>query len=170
MIGTNSVYPNSLLLYQTCSQRCEKTKTLRFSCSSFSVGFSASAARPSHFQNFITKQRGPPNRKQEPLTYDNHCDDDPWIIKVRSVTVNPSGTFSKMTFRGCYDRLFDVMNPATQPIPDHNFCTAGEVQLTCLSDASVTEHSCWCEGDYCNGMRRFAVTMVVGVTIWISCF
>lgn len=45
-----------------------------------------------------------------------------------------------------------------------------QVQLTCLSDASVTEHSCWCEGDYCNGMRRFAVTMVVGVTIWISCF
>ncbi|EPB74787.1 hypothetical protein ANCCEY_06152, partial [Ancylostoma ceylanicum] len=64
--------------------------------------------------------------------------------------LNNSGSFSMMTIRGCYDRMFDMMNPSTAPIPDHNFCTVGEVQLSCLSDASVIEHSCWCEGDYCN--------------------
>ncbi|XGW04469.1 hypothetical protein V3C99_015560 [Haemonchus contortus] len=116
--------------------------------------------------NFLAKQRGPPNRKQEPLAYDNHCDDDPWIIKQRSTVacdtkcfkwqqlLNNSGSFSKMTFRGCYDRMFDLMNPTTQAIPDHNFCTMGEVQLACLSDASVIEHSCWCDGDFCNSVSR----------------
>ncbi|KAK6754777.1 hypothetical protein RB195_013644 [Necator americanus] len=105
--------------------------------------------------DFITKERGPPNRKQEPLTFDNNCDEDPWIIKQRSTVacetkcfkwqqlLNNSGSFSMMTFRGCYDTMFDMSNPSTLAIPDHNFCTAGEVQLSCLSDASVIEHSCW---------------------------
>ncbi|KAK6041609.1 hypothetical protein COOONC_20886, partial [Cooperia oncophora] len=39
--------------------------------------------------------------------------------------LNNSGSFSKMTFRGCYDKMFDLMNPTTQAIPDHNFCTCG---------------------------------------------
>ncbi|VDL82567.1 unnamed protein product [Nippostrongylus brasiliensis] len=107
--------------------------------------------------NFLTSPRGPSGRKKEPLTYDNHCDDDPWIIKQRSTEpcetkcfkwqqlLNNSGSFSKMTFRGCYDTMFDMRNPSTHAIPDHNFCTAGEVQLTCLADASIIEHSCWCE-------------------------
>ncbi|WKY09251.1 hypothetical protein Q1695_001981 [Nippostrongylus brasiliensis] len=115
--------------------------------------------------NFLTSPRGPSGRKKEPLTYDNHCDDDPWIIKQRSTEscetkcfkwqqlLNNSGSFSKMTFRGCYDTMFDIRNPSTHAIPDHNFCTAGEVQLTCLADASIIEHSCWCEGDYCNASQ-----------------
>ncbi|CAJ0591692.1 unnamed protein product [Cylicocyclus nassatus] len=91
--------------------------------------------------NFITKERGPPNRKTEPLTFDNNCNEDPWIIKVlymihaydgpHHCLVLPqqlsSGSYSSMTFRGCYDRMFDMMNPSTLAIPDHNFCTAGEV-------------------------------------------
>ncbi|KHJ84733.1 hypothetical protein OESDEN_15550, partial [Oesophagostomum dentatum] len=40
--------------------------------------------------------------------------------------LNNSGTYSTMTFRDCYDRMFDVSNPATPAIPEHNFCTAGE--------------------------------------------
>ncbi|KAK5982165.1 hypothetical protein GCK32_009880, partial [Trichostrongylus colubriformis] len=73
-------------------------------------------------------------------------------------TLNNSGSYSKMTFRGCYDKMFDLMNPTTQAIPDHNFCTMGEAQLKCLSDASVIEHSCWCNGDFCNGISRLVVT------------
>uniref|UniRef100_A0A158PAC1 LNR domain-containing protein n=1 Tax=Angiostrongylus cantonensis TaxID=6313 RepID=A0A158PAC1_ANGCA len=110
------------------------------------------------------KQRGPPNRKQEPLTFDNNCNEDPWIIKQRSTVtcetkcfkwqqlLNNSGSFSVMTLRGCYNRIFDIMNPTTIPVPDNNFCSWGEVRahLTCLSDASVIEHSCWCDGDFCN--------------------
>ncbi|EYC23781.1 hypothetical protein Y032_0015g2828 [Ancylostoma ceylanicum] len=125
--------------------------------------------------NFLTKERGPPNRKQEPLTFDNNCNEDPWIIKQRSTVaceskcfkwqqlLNNSGSFSMMTIRGCYDRMFDMMNPSTAPIPDHNFCTVGEVQLSCLSDASVIEHSCWCEGDYCNAVNTlsYAISTVL---------
>ncbi|WKY09250.1 hypothetical protein Q1695_001981 [Nippostrongylus brasiliensis] len=122
--------------------------------------------------NFLTSPRGPSGRKKEPLTYDNHCDDDPWIIKQRSTEscetkcfkwqqlLNNSGSFSKMTFRGCYDTMFDIRNPSTHAIPDHNFCTAGEVQLTCLADASIIEHSCWCEGDYCNASQGFSVRFI----------
>ncbi|RCN50571.1 hypothetical protein ANCCAN_03184 [Ancylostoma caninum] len=32
--------------------------------------------------NFLTRERGPKNRKQEPLTFDNNCNEDPWVIKV----------------------------------------------------------------------------------------
>ncbi|ETN87080.1 hypothetical protein NECAME_01238 [Necator americanus] len=73
-----------------------------------------------------------------------------------------------MTFRGCYDTMFDMSNPSTLAIPDHNFCTAGEVQLSCLSDASVIEHSCWCDGDYCNSVNRISFifsTLVVSLLI-----
>uniref|UniRef100_A0A1I7XM79 Uncharacterized protein n=1 Tax=Heterorhabditis bacteriophora TaxID=37862 RepID=A0A1I7XM79_HETBA len=31
-----------------------------------------------------------------------------------------------MTFRGCYDKIFDTANPSTLQPPDHSFCTMGE--------------------------------------------
>ncbi|PIO69934.1 hypothetical protein TELCIR_08226 [Teladorsagia circumcincta] len=82
--------------------------------------------------------------------------------------LNNSGSFSKMTFRGCYDKMFDLMNPTTQVIPDHNFCTMGEAQLACLSDASVIEHSCWCEGDYCNSVSRLTIVTSILMLLLIN--
>ncbi|KJH48091.1 hypothetical protein DICVIV_05797 [Dictyocaulus viviparus] len=130
--------------------------------------------------NFITKQRGPPNRKREPLTFDDNCNVDPWIIKQRSTIacetkcfkwqqlLNNSGSFSVMTLRSCYDRMFDMTNSSTLPLPDHNFCTAQEAKLTCLSDASVIEHSCWCEGDFCNTSRSILYSKLAIISITIS--
>ncbi|RCN50570.1 hypothetical protein ANCCAN_03183 [Ancylostoma caninum] len=64
-----------------------------------------------------------------------------------------------MTLRGCYDRIFDMMNPSTLSLPDHNSCMQQEAPLSCLPDSSIIEYSCWCDGDYCNAVNTLSYTV-----------
>ncbi|CAB3397045.1 unnamed protein product [Caenorhabditis bovis] len=129
----------------------------------FSSAHCYSCASTNMKSNFITKQRGPPNRIGEPLVFDDNCNSDTWIIKDRSKddcgdgfcfkwqqSLNNSGVYSTMTFRGCYSKLYSLQDPNTFRPPNHSYCTVANVPLSCLSDASVIEHSCWCQGDFCN--------------------
>lgn len=77
------------------------------------------------------------------------------------------GTMSWMTFRGCYNKMFNLNDPSVFKPPNHSFCTHSEVlfrflswkvnfkfnfqvPLACLSDSSVIEDTCWCQGNFCN--------------------
>ncbi|CAJ0948332.1 unnamed protein product, partial [Mesorhabditis belari] len=112
--------------------------------------------------NFLTTDRGPGPRIAQPKVFDSYCSSDTWILKERATvncdgycfkwtqTLNNSGTFSSMTFRGCYRQMFDLTNPKVPREPTHSFCTFSEKPVPCLSDSSITESACWCQGDYCN--------------------
>ncbi|CAH60785.1 Protein quiver [Caenorhabditis elegans] len=115
-------------------------------------------------ENFLTKQRGPSGRVQLPKTFSDDCNGSTNIIKDRSTddcgpggmcmkwtqAVNNSGTMSWMTFRGCYNKMFNLNDPSVFKPPNHSFCTHSEVPLACLSDSSVIEDTCWCQGNFCN--------------------
>uniref|UniRef100_A0A1I7XLN4 Secreted protein n=1 Tax=Heterorhabditis bacteriophora TaxID=37862 RepID=A0A1I7XLN4_HETBA len=49
------------------------------------LGQCYSCASTNMKSNFISKQRGPPNRRSDPLTFDNNCNEDPWIIKQMNI-------------------------------------------------------------------------------------
>ncbi|CAJ0573590.1 unnamed protein product, partial [Mesorhabditis spiculigera] len=126
-----------------------------------------SCATPNLKNNFLTTERGPGPKIAEPRIYDSYCGGDTWILKERATvncdgycfkwtqTLNNSGTFSSMTFRGCYRQMFDLNNQNVPREPTHSFCTFSEKPVPCLSDSSVVESSCWCQGDHCNLKRAF---------------
>ncbi|CAI2352514.1 unnamed protein product [Caenorhabditis sp. 36 PRJEB53466] len=109
-------------------------------------------------ENFLTKQRGPANRVGEPKVYSDDCTSGTWVIKDRSSddcgtngfcfkwqqALNNSGSYTYMTFRGCYNKLYNTNDPSTFQPPNHSYCTSSNVPLACLSDASIIEDSC-CE-------------------------
>ncbi|CAD6186952.1 unnamed protein product [Caenorhabditis auriculariae] len=118
-------------------------------CLLFLVQFSFAAkcyscATPNMQSNFLTKQRGPPNRISDPKTFDGNCNGDLWIIKDRSSedcdgvcfkwqqVLNNSGSYSYMTFRGCYQKMYNVLDPNTFKPPNHSFCTMSNAPLACL--------------------------------------
>ncbi|CAL2047827.1 unnamed protein product [Caenorhabditis brenneri] len=120
-------------------------------------------------ENFLTKLRGPSGRIQLPKTFSDDCNGSTNIIRDRSAddcgpsgvcvkwtqTLNNSGAYSQMTFRGCYNKMFDTNDPAVFKPPNHSFCTHSEVDLACLSDSSIIEDTCWCQGDSCNGSKKY---------------
>ncbi|EFP00707.1 hypothetical protein CRE_21263 [Caenorhabditis remanei] len=142
----------SVLLYALLFTSTEAIKC--FSCASNNMK-----------ENFLTKQRGPAGRIQLPRTFSDDCNGSTNIIRDRSADdcgaggvcvkwtqiVNNSGAPSQMTFRGCYNKMFNLNDPAVFKPPNHSFCTHSEVDLACLSDASIIEDTCWCTGDSCNG-------------------
>ncbi|CAI4222930.1 unnamed protein product [Auanema sp. JU1783] len=71
-----------------------------------------------------------------------------------------------MTFRGCYTKFYNMMDPNTIRPPNHSYCTVGEVPLTCLSDASIIEYSCWCDGDHCNSSPSYTFLLVLGLSMY----
>uniref|UniRef100_A0A0M3HS08 Protein quiver n=1 Tax=Ascaris lumbricoides TaxID=6252 RepID=A0A0M3HS08_ASCLU len=114
-------------------------------------------------RDFLNRKRGPQKRIAQPKMFDNFCDLDVWIIKQRSSIdcdgacfkwqqiVNNSGSFSYMTLRSCYSSMFDLDDSATTAEPRESYCSSTSMALECLAEANVLEHSCWCQGDYCNG-------------------
>ncbi|CAI5451749.1 unnamed protein product [Caenorhabditis angaria] len=131
--------------------------------------------------NFIEKQRGPPNRISNPLVFDDNCNADTWIIKDRSSDdcgqggfcfkwqqqLNNSGTYSTMTFRGCFNKLYNLNDPNTFIPPNHTYCTEASAPLACLSDAYITEHSCWCQNDYCNTSNNLLTLYLPSIVIFV---
>ncbi|KAI1713538.1 hypothetical protein DdX_09054 [Ditylenchus destructor] len=114
-------------------------------------------------QNFLTRNRGPKRRKQEPKVFDDLCDLDSWMIREKSAVecdgscykwqqvLNNSGVYSYATIRGCYSKMFDLSSPMTEPEKTYNECTARELPFECLDQSSLMEWQCFCNGDYCNG-------------------
>uniref|UniRef100_A0A8R1IA68 Secreted protein n=2 Tax=Caenorhabditis japonica TaxID=281687 RepID=A0A8R1IA68_CAEJA len=92
-------------------------------------------------ENFLGKQRGPPNRIGEPKVFSDDCQSSTWVIKDRSSDdcgphgfcfkwsqgLNNSGSYTYMTFRGCYNKLYNTNDPSTFAPPNHSFCTNSNV-------------------------------------------
>ncbi|KAI6232651.1 hypothetical protein M3Y99_01000800 [Aphelenchoides fujianensis] len=88
-------------------------------------------------ENFLTRPRGPQKRIREPRLYDDMCDLDTWLIREKSAVE-------------C-DTPFDQTNPLTStPRPSHTECTSAIRNLDCLDQSTLIEHSCWCQGEFCN--------------------
>ncbi|CAJ0561118.1 unnamed protein product, partial [Mesorhabditis spiculigera] len=141
-----------------------------------------SCATPNLKNNFLTTERGPGPKIAEPRIYDSYCGGDTWILKERATvncdgycfkwtqTLNNSGTFSSMTFRGCYRQMFDLNNQNVPREPTHSFCTFSEKPVPCLSDSSVVESSCWCQGDHCNVTTTPTLNLFILIVTLITSF
>uniref|UniRef100_A0A0N5AT12 LNR domain-containing protein n=1 Tax=Syphacia muris TaxID=451379 RepID=A0A0N5AT12_9BILA len=129
--------------------------------------------------HFLTKDRGPQRRIQEPKIFDDFCNMDSWIIKERSGVscngtcfkwqqiVNNSGSYSYMTLRSCYNTMFDLSDPVTVQEPNVAYCSTRSTPLDCLADAEVLEDTCWCYGDYCNSSNSKAVSLITVLLVII---
>ncbi|TKR60495.1 hypothetical protein L596_027735 [Steinernema carpocapsae] len=123
--------------------------------------------------NFLSINRGPMVRKENPKVFDNFCNGDTWIIREKSLVdcdgpcfkwqqiVNNSGDHSVMTIRGCYSKMFDLTKEKTPKSPEFASCTESKVDLNCLADANVIEHSCWCQEDQCNKGQTLRLPMLL---------
>jgi len=127
-------------------------------------------------ENFLTRDRGPRGRVAEPKLFDSMCDLDTWMIREKSAEecdgvcfkwqqiLNNSGVHSYATIRGCYPRMFGQDSTrsytsmyAMTTEPFHSDCTTREKVLECIDQSTIVEHTCYCQGDYCNKGTRIGV-------------
>ncbi|KAK0410729.1 hypothetical protein QR680_005292 [Steinernema hermaphroditum] len=142
-----------------------------------------SCASASLQSNFLTINRGPAVRKENPKVFDNFCNGDTWIIREKSLVdcdgpcfkwqqiLNNTGVHSMLTIRGCYSKMFDLTVDRTPKVPANAFCSETRASLECLSDANVIEHTCWCDSDACNpAPGRLALSSFCSIVLFVLLF
>uniref|UniRef100_A0A915DJ08 Protein quiver n=1 Tax=Ditylenchus dipsaci TaxID=166011 RepID=A0A915DJ08_9BILA len=166
-------HPNELIVNAQTAQSQVSTRSRCYSCASENMK-----------ENFLSRNRGPKRRKEEPKLYDNMCDLDTWMIREKSAVecdgscfkwqqvLNNSGVYSYATIRGCYNKMFDLSSPQTEPEKTMNECMARQMPFDCVDQSSLMEWQCFCKGDYCNsglGMYPTGISVFAGLlTIYLT--
>lgn len=62
------------------------------------------------------------------------------------------------------------------PKPSHTECTSSIRNLDCLDQSTIIEHTCWCQGEYCNqgimsvlNLGLLSLTFVVALNAFVTC-